>query len=57
MTREDMQIIVDHYLKGASAKSVLESEDIQASSREVTRFLQEVARFVEDGIGVGSFDE
>jgi hypothetical protein len=57
MTRDDMRTVIDHYLRGASTKSVLESEDIQVSRREIHSFLIEAARFVEAGIGVGSFDD
>jgi hypothetical protein len=57
MTRDDMLAIVEHYIGGASVKSIRESEDIQASSGEIEDFLQMMGRFVTEGIGTGFFDE
>jgi len=57
MTQDDMETIVEYYLGGISTKAVLEDTDVQVSRREVEEFMDEVARYVEHGIGVGSFDE
>ena len=57
MTRDDMETIVDFYLWGASPKAVLESTGVHANRGEVADFLEEVARYVENGIGEGFFDE
>jgi len=57
MTRDDMETIVEYYLGGVNAKAVLEDTDIQVNQRQVEEFMSEVLRYVEDGLGVGSFDE
>ncbi len=57
MTRNDMETIVAYYLGGISTKAVLEDTYVQVSRREVEEFMDEVLRYVEDGLGVGAFDE
>lgn len=56
MTREDMLTVINHYLRGASTKSVLESEDIRASRREIHSFLIDAAEWVEFGIEAGKLN-
>ena len=57
MTQDDMETIVDYYLGGINTKAVLEDTDVQVTQREVEEFMDEVIRYVEDGLGVGAFDE
>lgn len=57
MTREEMELLLDFYFRGASAKSAMESLDLEATPREIEDFLWAAAEYVETGVRVGSFDE
>jgi hypothetical protein len=57
MTTDDMETIVDYYLRDCDPKDVVDMEGLNVRPSEVRDFLIGVARYVEHGIGVGSFDE
>ena len=56
MTREDMELIVDFFIRGGSAKSVIEAALVEISQEEVEDFLWRVAWHVEQDIRTGVFD-
>ena len=57
MTTDDMETIIDYYLGGIDTKAVLEDTDVQVSRVEVEEFMNKVASYVDDAIGLGAFDE
>ena len=57
MTRDDMLDIIDHSIRGASTKAVVEDLQVEISRRDVENFFNLVAEFVETGINTGFFDE
>jgi hypothetical protein len=57
MTQDDMETIVDYYLGGINTKAVLEDTDVQVNRVEVESFLDKMASYVDDAIGLGAFDE
>lgn len=57
MTRDDMEILLDFYLRGADADLGKESLGLEATSRQIEDFLWAAALHVETGIRAGEFDE
>ena len=57
MTTDDMETIVDYYIREADPSDVVQDEGLDVKPHEVQDFLIEAARYVENGIGLGYFDE
>ena len=57
MTRDDMMAIVDHSIREASTKAVVEDLWVNISRNEVERFFNRVAGYIENAIDNGDFDE
>ena len=57
MTQDDMMIIVDHSIRGASTKAVVEDLWVEIPRRDVERFFNRIAGYIENAIDNGDFDE
>ena len=57
MTQDDMETIVDYYLREADPRDVLDMEGLDVRPSEVQDFLIEVARYVDFRVRAGDFDE
>ena len=57
MTRDDMMDIVDHSIRGASTKAVVEDLWVGISRNDVEEFFHRVAGYIENAIDNGDFDE
>jgi len=56
MTREQMEDIIEFYLRGADSKSIMECTDIDVDRYNIEEFLRHAAAFVGGGIIQGVFD-
>lgn len=56
MLREEMELLLDFYFRGAEACWAKDSLDLKATSREIEDFLWAAARHVEIGVRNGEFD-
>jgi hypothetical protein len=57
MTQDEMETVVDYYIREAEPRDVVDMEGLDVRPREVQDFLIEVARYVKHGIGLEYFDE
>jgi hypothetical protein len=57
MTQDEMETIVDYYLRDADPRDVVADEGFDVRPSEVQDVLMEMARYLEKGIGNGYFDE
>jgi len=57
MTHDDMETIVDYYIRQADPRDVRDMEGLDARPDEVQDFLIELARYAEHGIRKEFFDE
>jgi hypothetical protein len=57
MTTDDMETIVDYYIRQSDPTDVVTDEGLDVTPHEVQDLLIEVARYVEHGIGLGCFNE
>jgi hypothetical protein len=57
MTRDDMMDIVEHSIRYASTKSVVEDLWTDISRDDVEKFFNRVAGYIENAIDNGDFDE
>jgi len=57
MTQDDMETIVDYYIREADPRDVVVDEGLDVQPYEVQDFLIEVARYIESGISKEYFEE